>query len=384
MRSLPLLCLAPLLAAPLAAQDVHPCIERLIAGPDRSRALAELHRLGPPATAAVAAALTTADAATASILAQALAELPGSAAAVPPLLARIPRAGIDERDALLHALGTCVPTVDDDLLATIAAARRQWAAAGLFYSPSPQQPTFAWYEYVRLGRRLQLCRRGLAHDDLAAALAAIRAERASLCGQFAGLLGKQPDDPVCNLAAFGQHGTREQLEVLAELVLAKAARDLAPELFEYLRHEPPRPAEILTEHCAGIGDDAPDHAAAVQFPTRWRRDDWRLACARAVHALDADPAHRQFALRHLLRAPSASERLDAIVAVRAAPPPWTPFAAELAADLDDAERMVVREALITLGLAEAATRAAVPAATLQRLAQGSDRELATLARRLRR
>jgi hypothetical protein len=250
----------------------------------------------------------------------------------------------------------------------------------LFYSPGPEQPTFAWYEFVRLRRRLTLCRGGCDHEALAGQLAAIARQRS----EIGGLGIATPEDQLCNLGRFGQHGTREHLEAIAELAAAEGpqARDLAAGLYEYLQHEAPRAAEILTEHCAGIGENAPDNAPAVQYPTLWRRDDWRFACARAVFARDADPAHRQHALRHLLHSPSPAERIDAILAVRAAAPPWLPFAADLTARLDDPERTVAREALITLGLADQATRAAVPTGPLQRLAHGPDRGLAALARRL--
>ena len=373
---LPLCC-----AAPVAAQDpdLPGMLERLPRERDRARAIAELRRNGPAATDAVADALERASASELPHLASALAELPGSAGAVAALLEAIPKADAAERDALLHALGNCVPpaSADPDLLARIGGAVDAWARTGLFYSPSAEQPTFAWYEYVRLRRRLALGRGGLDPDALAARLQVVRAERASFRGDA-------PMAEVGNLGRFGRHGTREELEAIAELVLqaGPAARELCGPLFDYLQHEPPRPARVLTEHCAGIGETAPDDRAAAKFPTQWRRDDWRFACARAIFALDREAVHRMLALRHLLHSPSAAERIEALAAVRAQPQPWRDYAAELAARVDDADRAVVREALITLGLAGAETRAAVSEATLRRLAEGADRELGLLARRL--
>lgn len=118
---------------------------------------------------------------------------------------------------------------------------------------------------------------------------------------------------------------------------------------------------------------------AVRFATLWRRDDWRFAIARASLATGAPPAERTHAVRHLLHAPATADRLDALAAVRAAPQPWSEFAADLAACLGAADRLVVRDALITLGQAR---DLALPTGELERLAAGTDRELAALARRL--
>ncbi len=100
-----------------------------------------------------------------------------------------------------------------------------------------------------------------------------------------------------------------------------------------------------------------------------------------IFSLHPDAERRQHALRHLLHAPSSLQRLDALTAVRAWPGSWVAFAPELAVCLQHADRDVVREALVTLGLADAATVVRVPDGVLKELAAGKDRELAALARR---
>jgi hypothetical protein len=185
-----------------------------------------------------------------------------------------------------------------------------------------------------------------------------------------------------DLNAHGAHGQRETLEAIAELTLREplGTVDVVRELANYLAPEQPRPGVTLTEHCAGIGEQAPVDLPGVAEPTRWRRDDWRFACARTVFARHPDAAVRQHALRHLLHAPSAAERIDACAAVRQQPAPWDQFADDLAACLRADDRAVVREALVTLSLGGASDRIGDD---LERLAEGSDRELATLARKVR-
>ncbi len=369
-----------------ATQDISTSITRLRAAEDWSRALLDLSLIGPKATAALAeivrASIVTAEP-DALVLAQALAELPGAAEAVPALLASVPLATPEVRDPLLHALGNCVLVAEGaELRDDIAAVLMKWAKAGLCYSPAADAPTFAWYEYVRLARCLSVRQGGVEAPDLLRYLEEVRQVRQII----AGFGGDTPPDQICNLGRFGQHGTREDIEAIAVLAcaLGPPGRPIAVELSEYLAHEQPRPGEVLVEHCAGIGEEPPVDLPGVRFPTRWQRDTWRFAAARAIFALDTDPDRRLHALRHLLHAPDTRTRIDALAAVRAWPAPWTVLAPELAACLSHAERVVVREALVTLGLADAETVATVPADALRRLIDGTDRELTALAQRVAR
>lgn len=370
----------------LAAQDVEVVIVRLRSAGERARALVDLNLMGEKATVALAEAVrlaVMAEDADGLVLAEALVELPGSAAAIPALLAAVPRATPAVRDPLLHALGTCVLVTEDaEARGEVDTALTAWAKAGLCYSPAADRPTFAWYEFVRLRRCLAVRAGGVDAPGLLQYLDGVRQVRAMI----AGFGGETPADQICNLGRFGQHGTREEIEAIADLALGlgPAGREVAVVLAEYLAHEPPRAGEILVEHCAGIGEEAPVDLPGVRFPTRWHRDAWRFASARAIFALDPDVDRRRHALRHLLHAPSTRQRLDALAAVRAWPGSWVEFAPELAACLRHAERDVVREALVTLGLADAATLAVVPGMALKDLVDGADRELAALARRAQR
>lgn len=384
-RALLAVALPAALAPVLAAQDVEVLIARLRSAGERARALVDLNLMGEKATVALAEAVRVAIAAGADglVLAEALVELPGSAKAIPALLAAMPRATPAVRDPLLHALGTCVLVTENaEMRSEVDTALTAWAKAGLCYSPAADRPTFAWYEFVRLRRCLAVRAGGVEAPGLLRYLDGVLQVRAMI----AGFGGETPADQICNLGRFGQHGTREEIEVIANLALGLGpmGRQVAVVLAEYLAHEQPRAGEILVEHCAGIGEEAPVDLPGVRFPTRWHRDAWRFAAARAIFALHPEAERRQHALRHLLHAPSTRQRLDALATVRAWPGSWVAFAPELAACLRHGERDVVREALVTLGLADAATLAVVPGTTLKDLAGGADRELAALAGRVER
>lgn len=294
---------------------------------------------------------------------------------IPRLVAAIPLHGEPLRSHLLRALANGALLADGGARATIRAALAAWADAGLLYSPSATEPTFAWYEYVRLVRRLGLAAEGGDAPALQRALDRLRAERSGL-----GVLGGRRADHQ-EIEAHGAHGQREVLEGIAELVLACPGdvTDAVAELAGYLANSPPRPPILKTETCAGIGENAPNRLPGAHWPTLWRYDEWHFACARAVLARHPEAAARQLALRHLLHASDTHTRLLAIETVRQWPRPWLPFAAELAACLQSDERLVVREALVTIGQCPETSQRL--AAELARIANGGDRELAALARR---
>lgn len=371
-------------ASSLAAQTAAELIEQLRKPEQRTRATAALQRLGDAGARTLWETMERGrrgqdDAVV--VLAATLTEL-GPATA--PLAAQIAAALSDADEPLfghlLRALGNGILDADDAAIDAARAALPALARAGRFYSPAADAPTFTWYEYVRLQRRLALRTAGTDPEGLQAALTALRTSREDGVAMIRGL--GEGKHETFDLNAHGQHGQRESLEAIGELAQRQgaAARDIVEELARYLAHEPPRPGIVLTEHCAGIGEEPPADLPAVSFSTLWRRDDWRFACARAVFALHPDGAARQRALRQLLHAPLAIDRLSALEAMREWPRPWAAFADEFAARLDDEDRAVVREALVTIGLAEAVMEATRPA--LERLARGSDRELAMLARRV--
>jgi hypothetical protein len=364
--------------APGRGQDLPGIVDRLRVPAERPRATLECRRIGPPAATALLDALLRPDCREPEVLADVLGELGDSTRnELPRLTAMLPTRGEGQRTALLRTIANGVLGCrDDKAIDALCDQFPAWARAGWFYSETGEHPTFAWCEYVGLQRRLSLRRGGTEPDGLTRALDAIRNGREGLGIGF----GRAPRAEVHNLSAFGQHATREELEAVAELALAQgvAARGVVDELARYLRHETPRAGIILEEPCAGYGENAPVDLPAVKLPTLWRRDDWRFAIARAIIAVSQDRADRVHAIRHLLYAPAMADRLDAIAAVRAWPQPWTGFAPDLAACLDASERLVVREALISFGLA----RELAPMDKLERLAAGSDEELALLARKL--
>lgn len=380
MRSLLAIACGVGLACTLVAQDRTELIDRLLTPSQRTRAVVELRRLGPVAASALLDALERPDARSPVVLAEALADLGNATRTeVARLTKLLPRRPEPQRTWLLRALANGVLEADAPrAVESVRDALGDWAEAGFFYSEDRDHPTFAWQEYVRLKRRLALRESGTAPADLDRALERIRAGREGI-HRDVGVLGGKWE--VHDLTSFGQHATREELEAIAELALAhgNAARSTIDELAKYLAHELPRPGVILTESCAGIGENAPTQAADVKLPTLWRRDDWRFAVARAVFAVSVDAPSRAHALRHLLYSPQAAERIEALAAVRAWPQPWRDFLPELRACLDSDDRLVVRDTLVTLGLAKGID---LPVQPLQLLAAGEDRELATLAARL--
>ncbi|HEX6812799.1 MAG TPA: hypothetical protein VF384_14330 [Planctomycetota bacterium] len=372
-----------LLAPPFVrAQPPADLLARLYVPGEHTRAVVECRRLGPAAAAALVDALTRPDCREPHMLAGVLGELGDATRAdVARITEMLPGRPEPQRTRLLRALANGVLGCTDEQ--AIEALRDQlgaWARAGFFYSESAKQPSFAWYEYVRLRRRLSLRERGTRPEDLVEALDTIRKSREGMSLLLAALDKKSR---VHDLTSFGQHATREDLEAIAELALAHgpAARTVVDELAKYLRHEPPRPGETRREPFAGIGENPPANLPSQQFPTLWRRDDWRFAIARSVAAISQRQADRLHALRHLLHAPGVADRLDALAAARDWPQPWNELAPDLAACLDAADRLVVRDALVTFGLAQQLT---LPRPRLEQLARADDKELATLADRLLR
>lgn len=350
---------------------------------DRTRALGELQHLGPAGAAAVFAAWRNAarDSAVAATLSAALPEF-GTATAplLAELIATLPTVDEPHRSPFLRAIANGIPDATDAAIAALREQLTAWAAAGVFYTQDAENPTFAWYEYVRIIRRLQLHGRG--DQGIGEALADIRANRIPIAGLPAGVLGGVGDPARAHdLGAFGQHGTREDLEAMAELLLrrGRADRDVVEELHRYLACETPRPGTVLREHCAGIGENAPFEAPEVRLPTLWRRDDWRFAIARLSLQLHHDPGAREHAFRHLLYADTAAERVEMLGRLRTWPRPWTAFVPDLLANLDHPDRLVVRETLVTLALA--GKDAITTRERLSVMMSDRDRELATLARR---
>lgn len=362
-----------------AAVDPDAAARRLLDQRTRPAAMHDLVRAGAAGARAVFDAFLRAaeghDPA-AAVYAAALAGLGTTTAGeVQRLVAAIPHHDEPVRSHLLRALANGALLADAGARATIRASLAAWADAGVLYSPDATTPTFAWYEYVRLVRRLGLAAEGRDAPALQRSLDRLREERSAL-----GVLGGRRANHQ-EIEAHGAHGQRELLEGIAELVLAcpDDATDAVVELAGYLEHSPPRPPILRTESCAGIGENAPNALPGAHWPTLWRYDEWHFACARAVLARHPEAAARQLALRHLLHASDTHTRLLAIETVRTWPRPWQAFAPELAACLQSDERLVVREALVTIG--QCAATAQRLAAELARAAEGNDRELAELARR---
>jgi hypothetical protein len=386
---MPPAALVSLLTGIVGAQDAVDLLARLRQPAQRTRAEIDLRRIGAPAATWLVDALVDPDRTAPDLHAEVLAGMGTAVAAelgrIVPLVTKAPA---PRRVDLLRAVanGALVCT-DEAAVAAVEAALPGWIAAGFCYSEDAAAPTFAWQEYVRLVRRLRL--RATVRDvgDLSEALDAVRAARAGFPGQLAGVLGGvQRVADVHDLNAFGQHGTREELEAIAELVLGLGApaRAAADELAAYLGHESPRPGVVLTESRAGIGNVAPVAMREAELPTLWRRDDWRFAAARAAFEFASEADARRLALRHLLLAPLAAERIEALAALRRQPAPWAPFAPELAACAAAADRLVAREALVAFGQAPDAGGIPLPTEHLCLLASGTDRELAALARGLLR
>ncbi|MBK8098184.1 MAG: hypothetical protein IPK26_13815 [Planctomycetes bacterium] len=374
-------------AVGIAAQSPPELASALTRPAERTRALGELKRHGDAGAAAVFAAWREAarDSTAAATLSAALPEL-GTATAplLTELIATLPQIDEPHRSPLLRAIANGAFDASDDAVDVLAQKLPEWAAAGVFYTQDAGQPTFAWYEYVRIVRRLQLRGKHQQQGGLQQALAAIRAGRNGIMILPVGFLGGGPagvPPKPHDLNAFGQHGTREELEAIAELVARETTPDRAviEELARYLECESPRPGIILTEHCAGIGENAPFEAPEVRLPTLWRRDDWRFAIARVTVQHHPEASAREHAFRHLLHADGAWERIEMLGKLRTWPRPWTGFLPELLANLDHPDRLVVRETLLTLALAGG--DAAGAKERLTAMTSGNDREIATLTQR---
>jgi len=288
------------------------------------------------------------------------------------------------RSHLLRALSNGALWATDQQRASIRAAIKTWAAKGILYSPSTDEPTFAWYEYVRLVRRMALASRGHDARAITEAMTHLRKERGAAPIGVAQLFeGQQVEDkfPHAAIESFGAHGQREQLEGIAELAIRcpDTSAAIIEELQAYLRLSPPREPRTRTEHCAGIGEYAPNELPGAKWPTKWLFDEWHFACARAVLVHSKDKEARTLALRHLLYASNIAMRLRAIEDVRQWPKPWQAFADDLRRCLGAGDRTIVRAAVLTISQDPELTAAAKT--ELQRLQQGKDRELAVMAKR---
>lgn len=283
------------------------------------------------------------------------------------------------RSHLLRALSNGALFATDEQRATIRAAIKTWAAKGMLYSPSAEEPTFAWYEYVRLVRRMTLASRGRDQAAIVAAMTHLRTERGTMP-----LFGGKPIKdkfPHAAIESFGAHGQREQLEGIAELAVdcPDVPGEVIEELQAYLRFSPPRAPRTTTEHCAGIGEYAPNELPGAKWPTKWLYDDWHFACARAVLRHSNDKKARTLALRHLLYASNVTMRLRAIEDVRQWPGARVDFALDLTLCLDADDRIIVRAAVLTIG--QDPKLVEIAKAQLERLQRGNDRELAAMAKR---
>ena len=316
----------------------------------------------------------------AETFAKALADLgPNTSHILDALVAQLAQHEEPLRSHLLRALSNGALFSTTAQRDQIRAAAKTWAAAGHLYSPTAEQPTFAWYEYVRLVRRLSLADRG--HDKTAIhnAMAKLRQERGA-----APIFGQRPaanaKHPHCAIESFGAHGQRELLEGIAELATrcTDVSDEVLDELASYLTYSPPRSPRIRTEHCAGIGENAPNALPGAKWPTNWLYDDWHFACAEAVLLRSSDQKARSLALRHLLYASNTTMRLHAIETVRQWPKPWTAFAPDLKQCLAADDRTIVRATLLTIGQDKQLVLAI--RAELQRLQAGTDRELAVMAK----
>lgn len=284
------------------------------------------------------------------------------------------------RSHLLRAVSNAALFSTAEQRDQIRVAIRTWAERGMLYSPSADEPTFAWYEYVRLVRRMALAEGGASADAITAAMARLRQNRGTMP-----LLGQQParqgKHPHCAIESWGAHGQREVLEGIAELALRcdDVSAAVLDELHSYLSYSPPRSPRLRTEHCAGIGENAPNALPGRSWPTHWLYDEWHFACAQAVLQRSREREARTLALRHLLYASHATMRLRAIEQVRNWPAPRQEFGEDLKQCLRAKDRTIVRAALVTI--AQDADWARAARDELQALQNGSDRELQLLAGR---
>lgn len=392
MRKLPLALLCSLFAATASGQQADRLAqsardlrtERL-----RASAMHDLIAGGNAGAAAILTAFRGAKAdkgstdkrnATIELYGKALAELgPSTSHILEALTDEIARNDEPVRSHLLRALSNGALFATSKQRQRIRTAVKVWAAKGMLYSPSADEPTFAWYEYVRLVRRMTLADRGNDTAAISKAMTHLRNERGAVP-----IFGGQPvkdKHPHCAIESFGAHGQREQLEGIAELAIRcpDVTAEVLDELHAYLRLSPPREPRTRTEHCAGIGEYAPNKLPGTKWPTKWLYDDWHFACARAVLLRSGDQEARTLALRHLLYASNVATRLRALEDVRQWPKPWTAFAKDLQQCLTADDRIIVRAAVLTIG--QDPELAAASTTELQRLVNGTDRELAAMAKR---
>lgn len=382
MQSRLLVTVALTVALPgaLPAQQPKDLVAQLLDPTNRTAATFKLKRHRAAGVAALLDAYGGGFTPDAPVYAQALAACGShTGGALKDLIALAPRADEPARSSLLRAIANGVLAAPDaDVVERLRDHLPEWLRNDVCFSPSQQSPTFAWFEYIRITRRLQLYPKRDSVAELRAVLDKMLREREAfpLPGLGAGVAPN-----VHDLGAFGAHGDRERLEAIAELALALGppARPLVEELVLYLLPEKPRRGEIVTESGAGFGEGVPGNLAAARHPTLWRTGDWRLAIARAVLALSTDSAHRAEALRHLLLADDPVEQLEAFATLRTWPQPWTPFAAELTACLESPEPRIVREALLSFSADPTVPR---PMEILQRLAASDVDDLRKLAQRL--
>lgn len=390
MRTLTHALLGAVLATAVAAQDLskpqaslQKATENLRNARLHASAMHDLiHAEGDGARATLAAFLAaraTKDPA-AAIYAKALADLgPATSHILEALVENLGPTAEPLRSHLLRALSNGSLFATPEQGDAIRTGVKVWADAGKLYSPSADEPTFAWYEYVRLVRRLSLASRGDSGAAITQAMANLRKQRGDVP-----IFGGQPVKdkyPHCAIESFGAHGQRELLEGIAELAIAcpDVTAAVLDELHAYLRLSPPREPRMRTEHCAGIGENAPNKLPGTKWPTKWRYDDWHFACARAVLLRSQDAKARELALRHLLYASNVSLRLRALEDLRQWPKPWNAFSDDLKQCLATKHRIIVRAALLTIGQAPELVAAAKP--ELERLVKDKDRELAAMAKR---
>lgn len=156
----------------------------------------------------------------------------------------------------------------------------------------------------------------------------------------------------------------------SELVPAAAAAMAVAEHAEL--HAPLRDA-VLAAH--GLARDQRE-----QYGDSWQRMVEETALA--VLAVAPDGSAATVAWGDLCRYRDPVVRLEAVAALRRDPGAATWAAPALVAALADAERLVVREALLTLAFCSDEALAALPPLTV--FAAGDDRELAALARAAKR
>lgn len=294
-------------------------------------------------------------------------------------IAGLPALTAGQRVDALTAIADALPFAADPDRAAAVGALRLLAKNGVFYSPSPRQPTLTWFQYERALRRSEVRDAGDEPAALSTTLQLLRARRATMLPLIQQLGGNREAPSVYDLTAFGWHGAGEVLEAVADLAARRGgeARAVGAELAKYLACEQPHPAQPHPEGAAGCGEPTPDDAPESRFPILWG-DGYRFALARAVLATEPPGVDPSGAVQHLLYSPRRDDRLDAIARLRKAQLD-TAAVTHLGAQLDDADRIVVREALLALG--DGGPAVETTRQRLRRIAGGDDRELRTLAAR---